>query len=220
MGQTADWEEAERLKEQMVQFSQQGNYAEAARLGEEAVIIREKALGPEHPDTARSLYSLAEWYRTHDDYAKALLLYQRALAILEKILGPDHLDIVSALDGLAKCYERIYERVKDYTPMSFHGAILGIPIYLTNPGILERDQALSFRRRILAIQEKALGPDAPETISSLQKLAGLYMNMLDYAQARLLYQRILASDEKRLGPVSPPTHLYPPLPGKGVREHE
>ena len=61
-------------------------------------------------------------------------------------------------------------------------------------------QAQLLTQRALAIAEKALGSDAPETISSLQKLAGLYMNMLDYAQARLLYQRILASDEKRLGP--------------------
>jgi tetratricopeptide (TPR) repeat protein len=52
--------------------------------------IREKALGPDHPDVAASLNNLAELYRAQGQYAQAEPLYKRSLAIVEKALGPDH----------------------------------------------------------------------------------------------------------------------------------
>jgi tetratricopeptide (TPR) repeat protein len=53
--------------------------------------IREKALGPDHPDMATSLNNLAMLYRTKGNYAEAEVLLKRALAIKKKALGPDHL---------------------------------------------------------------------------------------------------------------------------------
>jgi Tetratricopeptide repeat len=49
--------------------------------------IREKALGPEHPDTATSLTNLAVLLNDQGDLAAALPLYERALAIRSKALG-------------------------------------------------------------------------------------------------------------------------------------
>jgi hypothetical protein len=43
-----------------------GAYAKAEPLFQRALAIREKALGPEHPDTGLSLSTLAELYRTTD----------------------------------------------------------------------------------------------------------------------------------------------------------
>ncbi|MGH8532623.1 MAG: tetratricopeptide repeat protein, partial [Gammaproteobacteria bacterium] len=48
-----------------------GRYAEARPFLEEALQIREKTLGPEHPDVAESLNYLAELYRTQGRYAKS-----------------------------------------------------------------------------------------------------------------------------------------------------
>ena len=61
-----------------------GDYAKAEPLYQRALKIREKALGPEHPETAASLNNLAQLYREMGDYAKAEPLYQRALKILGK----------------------------------------------------------------------------------------------------------------------------------------
>ena len=58
-GQAADLGEAQRLSQQVVQLYQQGKYAEAAPLGERALAIREKALGPKHPHTARRCSSIS-----------------------------------------------------------------------------------------------------------------------------------------------------------------
>ena len=53
-----------------------------------ALTIREKVLGPEHPDTALSLNNLAFLYRDQGRLVEAASLLQRALAISEAALGP------------------------------------------------------------------------------------------------------------------------------------
>jgi tetratricopeptide (TPR) repeat protein len=64
---------------------------------QQALTIREKALGPEHPDVAQSLNNLAELYRAQEHYAEAEPLYQRALMIREQRLGLDHPNVVVTL---------------------------------------------------------------------------------------------------------------------------
>ena len=44
-------------------YNAQGQYAKAEPLYQRSLAIREKALGPEHPDVANSLNNLAELYR-------------------------------------------------------------------------------------------------------------------------------------------------------------
>jgi tetratricopeptide (TPR) repeat protein len=66
-------------------------------------------------------------------------------------------------------------------------------------------------RRALAINEKALGPDHPDTVGSLNSLAVVLELKGDYAGAEPLYRRALAIDEKALGPDHPDT--------KAIRNH-
>ncbi len=68
----------------------QGNNTEAEPLYRRALEIREKQLGPNHPDVAQSLNNLAELLRAQGNYAEAEPLYRRALEIFEKSLGKDH----------------------------------------------------------------------------------------------------------------------------------
>ena len=67
-----------------------GAYAQARPLYARALALREKALGPEHPDTAETLNNLALLQRDEGDHAAARPLLERALAINEKACGPDH----------------------------------------------------------------------------------------------------------------------------------
>ena len=73
----------------------QGRYADAEPLFKRSLAIREKALGPDHPDVAQSLNNLAELYQAQGRYADAEPLYKRSLAIREKALGPDHPDVAT-----------------------------------------------------------------------------------------------------------------------------
>ncbi len=50
-----------------------------------------------------------------------------------------------------------------------------------------------------------LGPEHPDTLSSLNNLAILYKNQGKYEQAEPLYQRALATYERVLGPEHPDT---------------
>src|SRR5262249_16198014 len=63
--------------------------------------------------------------------------------------------------------------------------------------------AISLAERALAIQEKALGTQHLIVAQSLNRLASLYNDTLDYAKAEPLYQRALAIQEKALGPDHP-----------------
>ncbi len=79
----------------------QGDLAGARPLHERALAIFEKALGPEHPDTARSLNNLASLLHGEGDLAAAQPLCERALAIFEKALGPGHPSTKNSARGLA-----------------------------------------------------------------------------------------------------------------------
>jgi tetratricopeptide (TPR) repeat protein len=67
-----------------------------------ALAVRERVLGPEHPDTATSLNDYAELLRVQGDPGKAQPLYERALAIYEMTLGPEHPWTATSIIGLAQ----------------------------------------------------------------------------------------------------------------------
>ena len=54
-----------------------------------------RRVGLDHPDTARSLDSLAYLHRAQGRLGEAEPLYRRALAIRKKALGPDHTDTLA-----------------------------------------------------------------------------------------------------------------------------
>ena len=62
-----------------------------------------------------------------------------------------------------------------------------------------------FYETIVAWNEKSLGPDHPDTVTSLSNLAHAYRSQGLYAKAEPLYLRALAVNEKALGPEHPDT---------------
>ena len=67
--------------------------------------------------------------------------------------------------------------------------------------------ALPYSQRALAIREKVLGSDHPDTATSLNNLGYLHRAVGDYEGARPYYQRALDIREKVLGPEHPKTAL-------------
>ena len=67
----------------------------------------------------------------------------------------------------------------------------------------DHERALPLYERSLAIKEKAVGKDHPDTATSLNNLAKLYRDKGDYDRALLLYERSLAIREKALGKKHP-----------------
>jgi tetratricopeptide (TPR) repeat protein len=154
-------------------------YAEAQKLSERALAIRERIQGPNHLDTAISLNNLGYLLRVQADYAGAQLRYERSLAIREKMLGSDHPDIANCLNNLG--------------------------IVLREQGDLAG--ALTHHERALAIREKVLGFDHPDTASTLSNLGVLLQAQSDRAGARSHFDRALKIREKTRGPDHPDTAL-------------
>jgi CHAT domain-containing protein/Tfp pilus assembly protein PilF len=186
---------------------------ESLQMIEKALGIRERILGPEHPDVASTLHTLANIYYYKGTYAKAEQLFLRSLAIREKVLGSEHLEVARSLNNLAIIYRNTGEYAK-VEPL--HQRSLAIREKALGPEHLDVGQTLEnlaihydeigeyaraepLYRRSLAIHEKALGPDHSSIAVSLNNLANLYDNRGEYAKAEMFYRRSLAIYEKALG---------------------
>src|SRR6266511_2133325 len=97
-------QEARKLNKKAIDLRNAGKYDEALSPFERALEIRERRLGPDHPDVSQAINSLATLHYYKGEYTKAEPLYQRALAIREKALGPEHPDVASSLNYLAILY--------------------------------------------------------------------------------------------------------------------
>ena len=67
-----------------------GRYAEAQALYREALEIRHRILGADHPYTADSYYNVASTLDSQGKSAEAEAMFRRVLAMTIKALGDDH----------------------------------------------------------------------------------------------------------------------------------
>ncbi|HKX27286.1 MAG TPA: CHAT domain-containing tetratricopeptide repeat protein [Blastocatellia bacterium] len=209
--------EARRFYAQALKLRGEGKSEEAVPLAIRALEIREKRLGLEHPEVARSLNLLGTLYHAQPDYAKAEPIYQRALEIREKALGPEHPEVAQSLTNLAILYNDKFDYAKseslDRRALEIREKALGpehpaLALSLNNLAVLYLEQeeyakAEPFFQRALSIREKAFGPEHPEVARTLNNLANLYGARGEYARAEEIYQRALTICEKTGGPESP-----------------
>ncbi|HEU4411142.1 MAG TPA: tetratricopeptide repeat protein [Polyangiaceae bacterium] len=216
-GQASALAEAQRLNEEAKRLQGEGAYARAVPLAERALALRERVLGPNHPDVANSLHILAELYRAQGAYTKAEPLHLRALAILEKALGPEHPLVAASLNNLAGLYWaqgayekaellveralRLREKALGPDHPSVAGSLNGLALLYKDQGAYEK--AEPHYLRALRISEKALGPEHPDVAKSLNNLAELYRAQGAYEKAEPLHLRALRIKEKALGPEHP-----------------
>jgi tetratricopeptide (TPR) repeat protein len=113
---TQNANEAQALNHEMYRLYQAGRFKEAAEVEECELALRERQVGPNHPEVALALNNLAEMYRTLGRYAEAEPLFKRSLAIRERALGPEHPHVASTLNNLAYMYA-IQGRYADAEPL-------------------------------------------------------------------------------------------------------
>jgi CHAT domain-containing protein/Tfp pilus assembly protein PilF len=217
MPDAARSDEAAALQAKAEELSRQGKYADAIPLAQRALAIREKTLGPDHPNVATAMMSLASLYDDQGRYADAEPLYKRALAIYEKARGPNDPYVSAALNNLALLYYN-QGRYSDAEPLNkrslaIREKLLGpnhpeIALALHNLAMVYQIQgryadAEPLFKRSLAIVEKALGPNHPNVATALINLASNYREQGRYADAEPRFKRSLAIREKALGPDHP-----------------
>ncbi|MCC5899056.1 MAG: tetratricopeptide repeat protein, partial [Phormidium sp. BM_Day4_Bin.17] len=206
-------EEANRLNQQVIRLYREDNYQEAIPLAQQALEIRETALGESHPDVATSLHDLAQLYYFQGNYNAAEPLYRRSLEIREVALGESHPDVATTLNNLAGLYrnqgnynaaEPLYHRSLEILETALGKSHPSVARSLNNLAELYRDQgnysaAEPLYRRSLEIQEVALGESHPDVATSLNNLALLYHSQGNYNPAETLFLRSLEIRETALG---------------------
>ena len=158
-------------------YQAQGDYPQALAFYQKDLVISEKVLGKEHPNTAATYNNIAGMYYAKGDYPQALAFYQKALAIAEKVLGKEHPSTATTYNNIAG----VYKDMGDYP------------------------QALVFYEKDLVISEKVLGKEHPDTATTYNNIAGVYYAKRDYPQALKFYEKALAIQEKVLGKQHPDT---------------
>lgn len=179
----------------------------------QALSAAEKAFGPDHPNVATSLNSLALLYDTQGQYERAEPHFMRALEIRERTLGPEHPTVATSLYNLAALYstqgkyvqaEPLYKRSLAITEKILGKDHPDVASTLNDLATLNHkmgryDLAEPLYERSLAIVEKARGPEHLDVAMRLNNLAELYRTQGQYVQAEAYFQRALAISEKALG---------------------
>ncbi len=90
----------------------QGNFSEAERCLREALEIKRRVLGNQHPSTLVSLNNLAVLLQDQQQLAAAEPLFREAMEIKIRILGLDHPDTAISIDNLAMVLDKLGRRTE------------------------------------------------------------------------------------------------------------
>ena len=210
-GQVADIIETASL------FRQQGAYKEALAMYRRAMVIREKALGAQHPDTLSVVNSLGNVLENLGELEEALECYMKARRGLSGILGLKHQEVLqvannigSVLAAQGKCEEAerfCLDALAGYTETlgSTHVTTLKS---ISNLGNLRAQMGKLEEARVLYSEalegyEKVLSPQNPRTLDVVNSLASVLNDMGDLDKAKGLYDRALRGYEMVLGEKHP-----------------
>lgn len=194
-----------------------GSYREAEPILRRGLAVNEQRLGPNHPNLARDLHSLALLLRYTNRLAEAEAVFRRALAIDVRSLGPKHPNLAIAFNNLAGLLQAT-NRLAEAEPLYRRALAIWVQSLRPNHPIVGRAlnnlavllqttnrlaEAEPLYRRALAIDERGFGPNHPEIATRLNNLAGLLQAANRLAEAEPLYFRALTIDERSLGPDHP-----------------
>ncbi len=198
------------------------------RLHEEALQIRERLLGPDHPDVAESLMQIVSQGRLWAPMQPYLPMAERAVQIYERAFGPEHERTCAALEKLAMLlrfqsdydhclaiYERllaIYTRVFGPEEHNHTQNTLG-QIAWTHRAIGNNTAAAALMRDQLARQRSALGDYDPSVLSLIVQISDVLRKQGHVAEADAEIAQTLARLEAELGYDHPSTLTFLSLVG-------
>ena len=149
----------------------------AQSLQQRSLEIRQRVLGPEHPDTVASMVSLAVVLADEGRSADAEKLYRDALDIQRRALGPENRNTLNSMSNLAST--------------------------LSDEG--HSAEAEKILRETLGIQRRVLGPQDLDTLNSMSNLAGILYREGQTAEAEKLYRETVDTERRVRGPEDPDT---------------
>ncbi len=177
-GLTKDPElQAQMMYEMGSVFKNLGLYDRAGSLLTQSLNIRRRTLGPNHPDTLKSLNTLAKTVYLQGHYAEAERLFHEALETRRRVLGSGDPDTLQSQSDLAE-------------NLSLQGRY---------------SEAQKLRQETYEIRRRILGPEHPSTLDSMGNLAIGLEDMGRFVDSEKLWRETLAARRRVLGPDHPIT---------------
>ncbi|MGA9353788.1 MAG: serine/threonine-protein kinase [Terriglobales bacterium] len=154
-----------------------GLYSRAQALIERALEIQRRVLGPEHPDTLRSMRILASILEDENHHAESEKLKRQTLDLDRKVLGPENDETLRCESSLA-------------TSVRVEGRFA---------------EAEKLDREVFEAQRRVLGPEARYTLLSMSNLASDITKQGRYSEAEKPERDALDMQRRVLGPEDPYT---------------
>lgn len=207
-------EELQRLSAGIDAAVRDRQWAQAILLGERALAIEEKLLGPENEEVAGTLTLIAGWMGELDRHAEAEPLLRRALLVFEKARGERDPATISAANNLAATLEalgrledanRIYRLTLD-NMIRLHGPSHRLTAMSTNNLAFNLarqgryQEAQQYYDRALTIARATMDEEDEELARIESNVASNLTSRGRYLQAEPLFDRALRIRLALLGP--------------------
>ena len=118
-----------------------GLYREAEKLCQESLEIRQRVLGPTHPDTLESMNDLGVAYDRVGRTAEAVRLLEETLSYGARSLGSEHPDTLDSMNNLGVAYSEAGRTA----------------------------EAIALLEETLRLRREKLGPEHPDTLESMNE---------------------------------------------------
>ncbi|MFD9030299.1 tetratricopeptide repeat protein [Streptomyces sp. NPDC059567] len=196
-----------------------GRWEEAEDVHRSVAEDRERALGPDHPETLTSRYELGFTLSRLARPADALRAFARVAEARERVLGPDHADTLAArqetayvLGRLGRHFEahQVYAAVlasRERTMGPDHPDTLRCRHNLAfNLGRLGRlDESYRMAREVAEARTRLLGDEHPDTLVTRYEVAYTLGQLERWPEALATYRDVASARGSVLGPDHPDT---------------
>lgn len=198
-----------------------GQYSEARKHLQRALDLYRRVLGPENPETLKTMSRLGATVWLQGKYPESEALLNQTLQIQRRVLGPEHPDTLASMNALANSYSaqgnhaqaealhsqtlEIKRRVQGQEHPETLASMNNLAIDYDSQGKYAQAEALF--NQSLEIKRRVLGPAHPDTLKSMNNLAYVYRMEGKYAQAEALFNETVEIKRRTLGPEHPNTLL-------------
>ncbi|MBI4852962.1 MAG: tetratricopeptide repeat protein, partial [Acidobacteria bacterium] len=202
-------------------YNNKGEYSKAEPLLIQALDLRRKLLGDNHPNTILSFNRLATLYENMGEYSKAESICIQALDISRKVFG-NNISTAGLLNNLALLYDKkgdyskveplyiqaldIFRKASDNYLGDTANVLNNLAGFYSRKGEYSKAEPLFIKS--LDIFRRLLGDEHPSIPTSINNLAILYQNKGDYSKAESLFSQALNISRKNFGDSHPDTALY------------
>lgn len=197
-------------------YSVRGNFPKAEPLLERELRVREKALGPEHPQVVANVGTMTQFYLNHGSPPKAERLANLLVGFAERKVKEQQVmnDNLRKLDGIylkSKDYSEartILHKLQDETQRTTANQDLELATTLDTIGTLYKersrfDVAEKMYKHALSFRERTLAPNHLALAFSHENLGALYQAQAKNDLAQQSFRQALDITEKNLQPGRP-----------------